>query len=146
MVRASANFAGAFFFVVKFFIYSLSKQKQVNMKNLVIRASLDGDEYTGLWNVIDENTGFIEVDEVSKDEALKIVKDYKDRVEKAMIFLTLSDQLTPQQCRNIVDSNLKAINRRRSRKIGRGFSFWTWLLGSGDLNTGGVFDLHKDKF
>jgi hypothetical protein len=116
------------------------------MKNLVIRASLDGDEYTGLWNVIDENTGFIEVDEVSKDEALKIVKDYKNRVEKAMIFLTLSDQLTPQQCRNIVDSNLKAINRRRSRKIGRGFSFWTWLLGSGDLNTGGVFDLHKDRF
>lgn len=115
------------------------------MKQLEVRAALDGGEYTGLFDVIDARTGTIEELELPRAKAEKYVADYYNSFDKLMIFEPLTKELSPQQCRNIVESHLKAIRAQKRRKFRGSFSFWRWLMGDRDMNPGGTFDLNRDE-
>lgn len=108
------------------------------------RASFNGEPGDG-YDVIDKRHGRIEADCLSREEAEQYIQDYYASLDKVMLFKPLSDELSHQECRNIVESNLKAIRARKKRKLSKGFSLWNWLMGDGRIRTGGAFDLKRDK-
>ena len=63
----------------------------------------------------------------------------KNSNSKLELFLPLAKNLSRTQIKNIVESNMKAIRRKKNPKR----SFWSWLLGNSLPNTGGVFDLKE---
>lgn len=117
----------------------------MKIKNLeYYRNSFNGEPADG-YNVRDARTGRIQADCLSQEEAEQFIEDYYSSLDKLELFMPLANELSHQECRNIVESNLKAVRKRKRRKLRKGFSLWSWLVGDGSLNPGGAFDFKRDE-